>query len=92
MAKAKSIMGSAKQLKNRAGKKSKLAALEKKALAIMRKLEATKKLYSQLEDVTLELERLGFDHGTKLYLFDNFSEKNVCFRPAAIRRFELREK
>lgn len=67
----------------------------RRALEIMDLLKAQKPLYAELDELTVELERLGlsdveFPDGRTVRLVDNFAESNTQFRPAGIKRFELR--
>ena len=59
-------------------------------------LDARKALYDELDRVTLELKAEGFEHaifrGKEITLQDNFSEKNVQWRMAAVRRYEAKVK
>ena len=75
----------------RTDKKRKLLA---KATRLKARIDAVKPLYQELDDIIDELLKANFRGVvTKTHLFrivDNFALKNVCFRPAAIRRFELR--
>lgn len=54
-----------------------------------------KKLYEEKEELTLKLKDMigtGVEvtHGDYVFkVNDNFAEKNVVFRPAAVRRFDL---
>jgi len=63
-----------------------------KLIELTEALEARKALYDELDKVTLELREAGFHHailhGKEITLRDNFSEKNVQWRMAAVRRFE----
>jgi hypothetical protein len=57
---------------------------------IMSSLEDVKKLYGRLDEITMLLK--GEDlSGVSLVVIDNFAEKNVVFRPAGVRRFELKK-
>lgn len=64
--------------------------LAKRAKKILQQLEKAKPLYAKLDEVTLRLKLLGFKKDEDLMLIDNFAESNTVFRPAAIKRFELR--
>lgn len=66
-----------------------VVALAKEASEIMDVLEAQKRLYARLDELTLalkdqEIGRLG------LMVVDNFAQKNVAFRVAGVKRFELK--
>lgn len=62
-------------------------------LSIQRELDLRKELYSELDALVLELQAGGFRsadlEGMRMELVDNFSEKNTCFRPAGIKRYEM---
>ncbi len=59
-------------------------------------IDLTKKLYDEQDMLTAQLKELiGTDvevsHGDTIFsIVDNFASKNVVFRPAAVRRFELK--
>lgn len=57
---------------------------------IQKKLEANKKNYERVEQIVMtlknqDLSNFGYE------VVDNFKEKNVVFRPAGVRRFELKK-
>lgn len=70
--------------------------LLKRLIDLTEALEARKALYEELEAVTLALQEQGFQHavfeGKDITLVDNFAEKNVQWRMAAVRRFEAKIK
>lgn len=68
------------------------------ALARLGELEAliaeSKKLYAERDLLTLQLRSMNFEYATQngieYRMVDNFSgEKNVCYRAAFVRRFEV---
>jgi len=59
-------------------------------------LEAVKPLYDELDELTAELQELAevnqtlaTNDGRFVTLIDNFADKNVVYRPAAVRRFDV---
>lgn len=57
---------------------------------IKSKLEKVKPLYDRLDKITIEL--IGQDiSGFGLAVIDNFKDKNCVFRPAAVRRYEIKD-
>lgn len=70
--------------------KKDLQELSQRALKLMTKLEANKALYQELDEITVTIAKVGETGTPELILVDNFAEKNVAFRPAAVRRFELK--
>jgi len=66
-----------------------LAKLEKK-------IEDSKQLYAERDEITLYLVGLGFAAAQieklEFKLVDNFSDKNVCYRAAFVRRWEVKIK
>ena len=79
----------------RRGNRLKIEKLARKAAKVMKELEGMKPLYTELDRLTAELIDLGMESVSlgknKMVLIDNFSEKNTVFRPAAVRRFELKK-
>lgn len=73
---------------------SKQDELIKQALDLVARLEERKALYAELDAVTLALRDCGFVSteldGLTLSLVDNFAEGNTVFRPAGVKRFELK--
>ena len=68
-----------------------------RVLELQRELDLRKELYSELDRLTLELQQEGFRsqevEGMLLELVDNFADgKNTVFRPAGVKRFELKIK
>lgn len=64
--------------------------------AIKSQLEAVKPLYEELDELTTDLgevaevnQTLATNDGRFVTLIDNFAEKNVVYRPAAVRRFDV---
>jgi len=63
--------------------------LVNQARILINRIEHLKGCYSRLDEVTLAL--MGEDlTGTGLELVDNFAQKNVAWKAAGIRRFELK--
>lgn len=76
--------------------KSKLSKKEVTKLAveaenILAALTEYKALYARLDEITNLLMDEDLSD-TKFAMVDNFAEKNVVFRPAGVRRFELKLK
>lgn len=69
-------------------------ALLEKAISLGKQLEEMKKLYTEMDGVIHLLLKMGFTthklNDFNITLKDNFAEKNVVFRPAGVRRFELK--
>lgn len=67
-----------------------------KLMEIEQRIEESKKLYEARDEVTLELLKQGFvtiEHeGVEFRLTDNFAEKNVAYRVAFVRRYEVKMK
>jgi len=61
---------------------------------ILSQIEATKLLYKDLDALIAQLRDLGFEEGRTsngiFRLVDNFKQTNTVFRPAGVRRFELK--
>ena len=69
--------------------KKQVVELSIEAQNIMTVVEDYKKLYARLDEITALL--VGADlFATGIVVVDNFQDKNVVFRPAAVRRFELK--
>lgn len=73
----------------------KLKTLMAKAAEIKAKLDAVKPLYDEMDKLTMQIAELTQPGEYEIpdyevTLVDNFAQKNVCFRPAAVRRFELK--
>lgn len=68
----------------------------KRVIDIQRELDIRKALYDELDMLTIQLQDEGFKHaeldGMTLDLVDNFEKGNTCFRPAGVKRFELKIK
>ena len=72
-------------------------ALWKRAAEIKAQLDAVKPLYDELDKITVELAALmvagrEFDlpDGSVGRVVNNFAEANTVFRPAGVKRFELK--
>lgn len=69
--------------------------LAKEAAALLDKIESMKALYGQLDEITMKLVKsAGGAKALKangIIIVNNFSDKNVVFRPAAVRLLELRK-
>lgn len=65
-------------------------------IEIQKELDLRKELYSELDELTLQLQRDGFIstefQGLTIELVDNFKVGNTVFRPAGVKRFELKIK
>ena len=65
-------------------------------IEIKKAIEAQKALYEELEGLVLALKaHIGTDNelsvgGQHLLIVDNFAEKNTVYRPAAVKRFDLK--
>lgn len=69
--------------------KKEITKLAVEAQNLMSAVEDYKKMYQRIDEITLILQ--GEDlSGTGLSVIDNFAEKNVVWRPAGVRRFELK--
>jgi len=69
--------------------------LAKRIIENEAKLAVAKAAYAERDALAEQAVAMGFkEHktadGTVIVMVDNFAEKNVCFRPAAVRRFELK--
>lgn len=68
----------------------------KRVIDIQRELDIRKALYTELDMLTEQLQAEGFKHaeldGMILDMVDNFEKSNTCFRPAGVKRFELKVK
>lgn len=71
-------------------------ALVRRILDIQRELDVRKALFDELEMLTLQLQADGFETATLdgfvVDLVDNFAKGNVVFRPAGVKRFEVKVK
>lgn len=78
--------------------KPNLQALLARAVQIKAQLEAVKPLYDELEQVTLSIVNAHLAAGAEatvptghvVQVVDNFAGANTVFRPAAVKRFELK--
>lgn len=65
-------------------------------IELQKELDFRKELYAEQDRIVLELQAEGFQtaefEGMVLELRDNFAEGNTVFRPAGVKRFELRIK
>lgn len=57
---------------------------------VLSAIEDNKRLYARLDELTQILKDANLS-GTGLTVIDNFSDKNTVFRPAGVRRFELKK-
>lgn len=66
----------------------------KRLLEIRAQLEANKPLYAELDSIVVELskkvKREYVIGGLLIQIVDNFATKNTCFRPAAVKRFDVK--
>ncbi len=67
-----------------------------RVLELNRELDVRKALYTELDMLTMQLQDEGFRDaeldGMLVTLVDNFEKSNTAFRPAGVKRFELRIK
>ncbi len=73
-----------------------LTKLAKRAKEVLDQLEAQKVLYKELDELTEALcqSPLVLPHillGAGIQIVDNFRDKNAVFRPACVRRFEIKK-
>ena len=66
-------------------------------LCLLKEVEGYKEAYKKLDILMQTLidsgvRELTLDSGDTLEIVDNFKDKNTVFRPAAVRRFEVRIK
>ncbi len=71
-------------------KKQEIEKMSRRAEQLLERIEENKELYKELDQLTEELIKRGFASDARLVLVDNFESKNVIFRPAAVRRFEIK--
>lgn len=68
--------------------------LIRKAFRIQTKLEAVKPLYSQIDQITEELVNNNITEGTvgkyRVFISDNFRQKNTAWKSSAFRRYEVK--
>lgn len=73
--------------------KKDIKKLLERAIDVQRHIAALKGLYHELDDITETLIDEGFTHhefpALSVTLVDNFEDRYVVYRPAAVRRFEL---
>lgn len=69
-----------------------IKALVAKAKQLNAKIAELKETYAELDQVTLQLEAMGFNQGHGAQLVDNFYCKNVSFKVVGINRYELKFK
>lgn len=67
-----------------------------RVIEIQRELDIRKALYDELDMLTEQLVAEGFQaggiDGSIITMVDNFADKNTVFRPAGVKRFELKVK
>ncbi len=67
-----------------------------RVIQLQRELDIRKDLYTELDMLVMQLQADGFKDaemdGYTLNLVDNFLTSNTCFRPAGVKRFELKVK
>lgn len=67
--------------------------LLKRAVKIQTQLEAVKPLYVEMDRITEELVNLNITEGMvgryRLYISDNFREKNTSWKSSAFRRYQV---
>lgn len=67
-----------------------------RVIEIQAELDVRKALYEELDMLTMQLEDEGFQdaefNGFLMTLVDNFERSNTAFRPAGVKRFELKVK
>lgn len=67
-----------------------------RVIELQRELDVRKDLYTELDMLVMQLQAEGFKdaefEGYLLNLVDNFKDANTCFRPAGVKRFELKIK
>jgi hypothetical protein len=65
-------------------------------IEIQAELEVRKALYEELDLLTVQLQDEGFQRevlgNVTIELVDNFAKSNTSFRPAGVKRFELKIK
>lgn len=65
-----------------------------RVLDLQKELDLRKALYAELDALVLELQADGFKsvdlEGFRIDLIDNFAERNTVFRPAGVKRFEIK--
>ncbi len=67
-----------------------------RVIELQRELDIRKDLYTELDMLVMQLQSEGFVdaefEGYLLKVVDNFADTNTCFRPAGVKRFELKLK
>jgi len=67
-----------------------------RVIELQAELDVRKALYEELDMLTIQLQSEGFKdaelEGQVITLVDNFEVNNTCFRPAGVKRFELKVK
>jgi hypothetical protein len=67
-----------------------------RVIELQAELDVRKALYEELDLLTIQLQAEGFHDaelsGMLITLVDNFEINNTCFRPAGVKRFELKVK
>ena len=67
-----------------------------RVIELQAELDVRKALYDELDMLTIQLQAEGFHdaelNGLLISLVDNFAVNNTCFRPAGVKRFELKVK
>lgn len=76
--------------------KQQTKAILARVLEIQAELDVRKALYEELDMLTMQLQDEGFQRellgDCTIELVDNFATSNTAFRPAGVKRFELRVK
>lgn len=67
-----------------------------RVIELQRELDIRKDLYTELDMLAMQLQDEGFKdavlEGMVVTLVDNFLDVNTVFRPAGVKRFELKVK
>lgn len=65
-------------------------------IQLQKHIEEMKAMYTELDMLTMQLQAEGFKdaefEGLVISLVDNFLSANTCFRPAGVKRFEIKTK
>lgn len=71
-------------------------AILTRVIELQAELDVRKALYDELDMLTMQLQAEGFRdaelEGLMITLVDNFAVSNTAFRPAGVKRFELKVK